>query len=67
MKTVAVQIPEVHIVQIEVKVPDNATRDEIIGMANKKFNDEGFDDSEYSHTLEEDEWIVSDEKGVIVK
>ncbi len=58
-----IEIPEVHKALVEVDVPDGSTREQILEIAQDKFMESGSDNLEYSHTLEDYEWVVRDKNG----
>ena len=60
MRKVVVELKEVHSVPVEVECPDSATKDEILELAAKHFDESGSDTIEYSHTLGRDAWTVRD-------
>ena len=60
MQRFIVELKEVHSVPVEVECPDGATKDEILELAAKKFEENGSDTIEYSHTLGRDAWTVRD-------
>ena len=59
MKTFTVEIKEVHVVEVEVELDDNATRADIIAAAKTKFEEEGGTEKGYVYTLDDDEWMVT--------
>ena len=60
MRKVVVEIREVYAVSVEVECPDGATKDEILELAAKHFEENGSDAIEYSHTLGREVWTVRD-------
>lgn len=64
---VTVEIAEVHKAIVRVEVPDNATADDCRSLASQKMEEEGTDNTEYSHTLDPDTWIVRKENGDFVE
>ena len=60
MQRFIVELKEVHSVPVEVECPDGATKEEILELAAKKFEENGSDAIEYSHTLGRDVWTVRD-------
>lgn len=58
MRKIVVDIKEVWSVEVVVEVPDDATKDEILETATKKFEEGEHGESEYSHTLDRDVWTV---------
>lgn len=60
MKKFIVELKEVHSVPVEVECPDGATKEEILEAAARHFDEYGFDEIEYSHTLDRDTWTVRD-------
>ena len=58
-----IEIPEVHKALVKIELPEKATRDQIIEEAQNIFEDSGSIDLEYSHTLENDKWVIRTEKG----
>ena len=60
MRRVVVEIKEVHSVPVEIECADGATREEMLELAAKHFEEHGSDAIEYSHTLGRDAWTVKD-------
>jgi hypothetical protein len=63
MKTVQVNVKEVWDHSIEIEVPDNATRDEIVDAAQRVISGEESaitDTTEYNRTMDSDMWTVRD-------
>ena len=60
MRKFTVEIKEVHSVPVEVECPDGASKEEILELAAKHFEEHGSDTIEYSHTLGKDTWTVRD-------
>lgn len=63
MPKFAVDIKEVWTHTIEVKLPDGATKEEIVEAANQKLAEGEEGTTEYSHTLDPDTWGVRNEAG----
>lgn len=61
-----IEIPEVHKVLVEVDAPKGTPREQLVKLANKKFEEGDTGDMDYSHTLDEDEWTVRTEAGDVV-
>ncbi|MGA2030997.1 MAG: hypothetical protein ABSG68_01970 [Thermoguttaceae bacterium] len=63
-KRFTVEVKELWCHAVEVKLPANATRQQIIDAANEKIatGDDG-DNTEYDYTLDSDKWNVRDEGG----
>lgn len=60
MRKVVVEIKEVHSVSVEIECPHGASRDEVLELAAKHFEEHGSDVIEYSHTLSREAWTVRD-------
>lgn len=45
---------------MEIECPDEATKEEILELAAKHFDEHGSDTIEYSHTLGREAWTVRD-------
>ena len=60
MRKIVVEIKEVHSVPVEIECPDGATKEEMLELAAKHFDEHGSDTIEYSHTLDRDAWTVRD-------
>ncbi len=60
---IIVGIQEIHFLNVELDVADNATREEITQAAEDKANDTDSLEVEYSHTLDQDDWTVRDSQG----
>ena len=60
MRRITVEIKEVWSVAVPIEASDNATKDEMLAAAAKKFEDGEHGESEYSHTLGRDVWTVRD-------
>ena len=60
MRKVVVELKEVHSVPVEVECPDGATQEEMLELAAKRFEENGSDTIEYSHTLGREVWTVRD-------
>ena len=60
MRKVVVELKEVHSVPVEVECPDGATKEEMLELAAKRFEENGSDTIEYSHTLGREVWTVRD-------
>ncbi len=60
MRRFVIEIKEVHSVPVEIECPDGATKDEILELAAKHFEEHGSDAIEYSHTLGKEMWTVRD-------
>jgi len=61
-----IEIPEVHKAIIEVEAPEGLSRQEILALAKKKFEENGSDILEYSRTLEEEEWVTRTDNGEFI-
>ena len=60
MRKVVLELKEVHSVPVEVECPDGATKEEMLELAAKRFEENGSDTIEYSHTLGREVWTVRD-------
>ena len=63
LKDFHVEVKEVWSRTIRLKLPANATRDQVLAAVNKKIENEGEGTTEYSHTLDQDMWTVRDDYG----
>ena len=63
MAKFTVDINEVWCHTIEVELPANAAKEQIIEAANQKLAEGDEGSTEYSHTLDADTWTVRDETG----
>jgi hypothetical protein len=64
MAKFSVDVKEVWEYTIEVELPADATKEQILAAANRKIGDgDQGNDMEYSHTLAPEQWSVRDEKG----
>lgn len=61
-----VEISEVHKALVEIEAPKGISRDTLLKLAQDKFEEEGSDNLEYSHTLETDQWTTRTEAGDFV-
>jgi len=61
-----VEIPEVHKALVEIEVSEPISRDKLLELAQKEFEDIGSDHLEYSHTLEQEHWVTRTETGDFV-
>ena|GEM_PF-2429499 len=58
MRQITVEVKEVWSVAVMIEASDNATKDEMLEAAAKKFEEGEHGESEYSHTLGRDVWTV---------
>lgn len=63
MMEYSVEVKEVWTHTIKVSLPANASRKDIIAMANTKLEEGDEEGIEYSHTLDSDTWNVRNESG----
>jgi len=66
LQDVEVIVREVWTCTVCVRVPVNATREQIIARAKAKLEDKGQIPSRFSHTLDSDTWAVRDGDGNII-
>jgi hypothetical protein len=62
-KKYIVEVKEVWTLAVEVEVPANATKEQILDAANDKIEEGDNGESQYDYTLDPDEWTVRDEEG----
>ena len=62
-KRFTVEVKEVWCHAVEVELPANATRQQIIDAANEKIAEGDEGNTEYDYTLDPDKWNVRDEGG----
>lgn len=63
MAKFTVDIKEVWSHTIEVELPANATKEQILEAAQKRLAEGDEGETEYSHTLDSDQWTVWDDQG----
>ena len=63
MAKFTVDVKEVWCHAVEVDLPANATKDEILAAANEKIEEGDDGNTEYSHTLDPDTWTICDSQG----
>ena len=63
MAKFTVDVKEVWCHIVEVEVPANATKEEILAAANEQIAEGDEGNTEYSHTLDPENWNVRDEQG----
>jgi hypothetical protein len=63
MPKFTVDIKEVWSHTVEVELPAGATKEQILAAAQSKIEEGDDGNTEYSHTLDNDEWTVRNEAG----
>ncbi len=63
MAKFSVDVKEVWCHAVEVDLPTDATKEQILAAANEKIEEGDDGNTEYSHTLDPDTWTVRDSHG----
>lgn len=66
MPKYTIEIPEIHKAIVEIDAPEGISREDLIALAKKKYEEEGSDVLEYSDMLPIEDWTTRTEKGDFV-
>ena len=64
--TFFVDVKEIHDAVVRIQAPPDTPRDQLLDLAQTKFEEEGAEDTEYNRTLEMSEWTIRDENDCFI-